>query len=201
MKFRLRGRTLLAAITTPGPSIRRLVRWFAGGAHRLPMMLAIAAGIAGTIAALIPPESSTTLRRLPTVPMVNLDGSPTTTDTWRGGPMVVNVWATWCPPCRVEMPSLEGLREKLAPDQIRVVALSVDDDQHLVREFMLKHGIDLPVGISISPAEAMSALEVAGIPLTLYVDGDGRVVDRYVGERDWSDKAVVDEVRRKLLGR
>lgn len=201
MKFRLQGSALLAAITTPGRRVQQLGQWFTGRAHRLPVVIAIGASLVYAISTLIPQHSSTTPSELPTVPMTNLDGSATTTDAWRGGPMVLNVWATWCPPCRVEMPSLTGLRDKLASDQIRVVALSVDDDQHLVREFMLKHGIDLPVGISTSPADAMTTLGVAGIPLTLYVDAKGRIVDRYVGERDWSKEEVVSEVRTKLLRR
>lgn len=199
MKTPSQSGSMVAVIAAVRTSAGQIARWLAGGLHRPLLVLALAVMAAFFIPPLMPDEARSDDVELPTIPMVELDGAESTTDAWRGTPFVINIWATWCPPCREEMPSLERLGERLAADGIRVFALSVDEDQHLVREFMIRYGIDLPIGIAATPSEAMSALGVAGIPLTLYVDASGRIVGRYIGERDWADEAVVQEVREKLL--
>lgn len=136
--------------------------------------------------------------RFPSIPLVSLDTTSTSSDQWRGKPSVINIWATWCPPCRTEMPSLQKLSELLQPEGIRVVALSIDNDQNLVREFVLKYGISMPVAIADSPNQAMSALKAFALPLTLYVGADGRVIDQYLGPRDWASDDVVRELKLKL---
>lgn len=135
---------------------------------------------------------------LPDVAVLRLDGSTSSMVQWRGRPLVLNVWATWCPPCRKEMPSLQKLSDELAPEGIGVVALSIDDDINLVREFVLKYGIRFPVAIAASPANASSELGVQALPLTLYVTADGRIVSRVLGERDWSEEKLVKEIRARL---
>lgn len=140
-------------------------------------------------------------RTLPPVPLVRLDGSPTTAAEWAGKPLIVNVWATWCPPCRGEMPSLQQLGDRVAREGIGVVALSLDTDHNLVREFVLKYRITLPVAIARTPGSAGASLGAEALPLTLYVDAGGRIVGRHLGPRDWNDDAVVGDVKRTLLPR
>jgi thiol-disulfide isomerase/thioredoxin len=137
---------------------------------------------------------------LPAIPLVRLDGTALPIAEWLGKPAVVNIWATWCPPCRTEMPSLQNLSGILEPAGIRVMALSVDTDQNLVREFVLKYGIRLPVGIATSPSQAMASLGAFALPLTLYVGADGRILGQHLGQRDWADDAAVREITRTLLG-
>lgn len=129
---------------------------------------------------------------------LTLEGDPTKLASTVRGPTVLNVWATWCPPCRTEMPSLERMQAVLAPEGIRVFALSVDTDQNLVREFVLKYRLTLPVGIAAEPDQAMKALDVLGLPLTIYLDATGREVGRHVGQRDWDSNDALAEVRRAL---
>jgi len=135
---------------------------------------------------------------LPVVAMQRLDGTATTTAEWRGRPLVLNIWATWCPPCRSEMPSLQRLADRLEADGIGVAALSVDEDANLVREFVLKYGIRFPVAIAAAPSQAMSALGAVALPLTLYVDAEGRIIERVMGQRDWADEALARDIRARL---
>jgi thiol-disulfide isomerase/thioredoxin len=130
--------------------------------------------------------------------MQRLDGTATTTAEWRGRPLVLNIWATWCPPCRSEMPSLQRLADRLEADGIGVAALSVDEDANLVREFVLKYGIRFPVAIATTPSQAMSALGAVALPLTLYVDAEGRIIERVIGQRDWADEALARDIRTRL---
>ena len=133
---------------------------------------------------------------MPTLQLTGLDGGPVRSQEWlKGRPALVNLWATWCAPCRTEMPSLQRLEGLLAPDGIRVLALSVDSDHNLVREFVLKYGITLPVSIANSPTQAMTAVGAVALPQTLYVGADGRILGSHLGQRDWADPLTVREVR------
>ncbi|MBD5804871.1 Thiol-disulfide oxidoreductase ResA [Azoarcus sp. Aa7] len=136
---------------------------------------------------------------MPALQLTGLEGGTIRSQDWlKGRPAVVNLWATWCAPCRTEMPSLQRLEALLAPDGIRVLALSVDSDHNLVREFVLKYGITLPVSIANSPSQAMVAVGAVALPQTLYVGADGRILGSHLGQRDWADPMTVREVRSRF---
>lgn len=136
-----------------------------------------------------------------TITALDLDGKPTTLATLLKGPTVLNIWATWCPPCRTEMPSLEAMQAVLAPEGIQVLALSVDTDHNLVREFVLKYRLTLPIGIATEPDQAVKAMDIVGLPSTIYLDAAGREVARHVGQRDWASPEAIAEARRHLRAR
>nr|NMF98719.1 redoxin family protein [Aromatoleum toluolicum] len=136
---------------------------------------------------------------MPALQLTGLEGGTISSQDWlKGRPAVVNLWATWCAPCRTEMPSLQRLEALLAPDGIRVLALSVDSDHNLVREFILKYGITLPVSIANSPSQAMAAVGAVALPQTLYVGADGRILGSHLGQRDWADPMTVRDVRSRF---
>lgn len=116
--------------------------------------------------------------------LLGLDGSAGRLSA-RRAPILVNVWATWCGPCREEMPALQALAVRTAPLGIPVAALSFDTDLNLVREFVLRHGLTLPVALARDARLAGTALGVTAVPTTLLLDAQGRVIQRYVGPRDW----------------
>lgn len=166
---------------------------------RLPKGL-IALGLA--LALTVPlPALSRGPESMPAVALTKLDGAPMRMTEWLGRPLVVNIWATWCPPCRTEMPSLQRLSALIEPSGAQVVALSLDTDHNLVREFVLKYGIELPVAIATAPRIATEALGATALPLTLYVTADGRVVGRHFGQRDWADESALRDVKQRLLAR
>lgn len=146
-----------------------------------------------------PTSAAETPALMPALQLTDLDGRAIHSLDWlKGGPAVVNLWATWCAPCRTEMPSLQRLETLLAPAGIRVLALSIDTDHNLVREFVLKYGITLPVSIANSPSQAMTALGAVALPQTLYVGADGRILGSHLGQRDWAEPATVREVRSRF---
>lgn len=132
---------------------------------------------------------------LPALELAGLDRPPLRLADLRGRVVVLNVWATWCPPCRAEMPSLQRLQAQLDPARYAVVALSVDQDANLVREFVLRYALEIPVYLDGADAAAVTALGVTGYPTTFVVAPDGRVADRVAGERVWDDAAEVARVR------
>ncbi len=112
---------------------------------------------------------------------------------FRGQVVVLNLWATWCPPCREEMPTLDALQQRLGGDGFQVIALSVDQGgMSVVREFYDEIGIEhLPRYID-SSMRVMSGLGVRGLPTTLVLDRQGREVGRLVGKADWATPQVID---------
>lgn len=120
---------------------------------------------------------------------------------FRGQVVVLNLWATWCPPCREEMPTLDELQQRLGGEDFEVVALSLDrQGLEPVRKFYDEIGVDnlrLYIG---SPGDVMARLRVRGMPTTLVVDRRGREVARVVGKADWSTPQMIDYLR-GLIGR
>jgi thiol-disulfide isomerase/thioredoxin len=126
-------------------------------------------------------------------PGVNLYAAPAATftqpgggslqiDTFKGRPAVINFWATWCPPCREELPLLAKVHaryDKKQGKKVGFLGLAVEDNVEFVAEYARAYGLRYPVAAGREPAIAlMQALgnEQAGMPFTVVVDAEGRVV-------------------------
>jgi thiol-disulfide isomerase/thioredoxin len=142
----------------------------------------------------------------PDVDLRSSEGANFVVSEHRGEVLLINFWATWCPPCRQEFPSLVRLAADLAaahPGRVRVVAISVDEDWAPVREFL---GGRVPAGMTVALAPSQQAsgpffCAARGrcpdeylLPETHLVDPSGRLVGYVAGPRDWSSP----EVRRVL---
>ena len=124
------------------------------------------------------------------------DGVSRSLADYRGQFVLVNVWATWCPPCRKEMPSLDRLKKALAaiPD-IDVIAISVDRASIAqVRAFYSFYEIEYLPLLQGDEDEVMSALRVGGLPTTLLLNRDGLEIGRLVGPTEWDSPAVIEQL-------
>lgn len=128
---------------------------------------------------------------MPALDVPALDGPPVNLADYRGRVLVLNVWATWCAPCREEMPSLQRLSERFPADRFVVVGLTVDEDTNLAREFLLKYGIRFPVLSDPAGAIAEGLLGVSAYPDTFIVAADGTLVERVAGAREWDAAEMV----------
>lgn len=97
----------------------------------------------------------------------------------KGKVVLVNFWATWCPPCRQELPELVALRQRYAEDQLVVLGVSVDDSTGHVEQFLRNMPLNFPV--YWRTPELLAAYQVSGVPYTVVYDGRGRMVDEMVG--------------------
>jgi len=117
---------------------------------------------------------------------------------YRGDVLLLNVWATWCPPCVEEMPTMQRVHEMYADRGLRVVAVSVDDSgaEDLIREFREEHGLTFE--ILHDPAYAVfDAYKLNGVPMSFLIDAYGVIrVTRYVA--DWSADENRAEIERLL---
>jgi thiol-disulfide isomerase/thioredoxin len=121
------------------------------------------------------------------------DGQPTRLAAFRGRPLLVNFWATWCGPCIVEMPSLDGLAGRQGGDRgLRIVAISQDstDGRRKVTDFFAAHRFQHLQPYLDSEMGLMFALGLDTLPTTILFDSQGREVWRMVGMADWQSARV-----------
>ncbi len=152
----------------------------------LTVGLALAAG-KQTLTAVDPPVPA------PHVRLPDLDGELHGLDEYRGKPVIVNFWATWCPPCRAEMPAMNRAWARIEKEGIAMVAINVGEDEDTVFSFTGDVPIDFPIWLD-RDGEAVGAWPVRGLPTTFVLDPKGRIVYRAIGGRDWNDDALLDEV-------
>jgi thiol-disulfide isomerase/thioredoxin len=140
-------------------------------------------------------------RQLPMLRFANGSGAALTLADFHGKVVLFNVWATWCVPCRKEMPTLDRLQAKLGGDGFEVVALSVDQDgAGAVRAFHKQIGIQR-LGIYVDTSGyVVRDLNLIGVPTTLLIDRDGRELARAVGPAEWDSPEIVSLIKRVVRG-
>lgn len=126
----------------------------------------------------------------PKFALPTLDGVVHDIDQYLGLPLLINFWATWCPPCRKEMVDLNALYGKLGPKGLELLAISVDTDRNLVREYLLHERLSFTVLIDDAQQWSAKALQLPGFPTTYLVGGDGVIREAWVGPRAWTDLAL-----------
>jgi len=118
---------------------------------------------------------------------------------FKGKLVLLNVWATWCAPCREEMPALDRLQATLGGPRFEVVALSVDQQgPEIARKFLADVGVKSLALYVDRSAQAAFKLGAVGLPATLLVDANGREVGRHFGPVKWDAPELVQELRRRI---
>jgi thiol-disulfide isomerase/thioredoxin len=133
---------------------------------------------------------------MPEIRFEDGEGNENTLADFRGRTVLLNVWATWCVPCREEMPTLDRLQAELGGPGFEVVALSIDRaGPDAVREFYSEIGIE-NLALHIDPsARAMFALGVVGLPTTILIDREGNELGRLVGPAEWDSPEMTEFMR------
>jgi cytochrome c biogenesis protein CcmG/thiol:disulfide interchange protein DsbE len=111
----------------------------------------------------------------------------------RGKPVVLNFWATWCPPCVEEMPSLLQLHKQLG-DKVTILAVSEDADDAAYKQFITDHQVDL-----LSVRDTQHQNEVYGTfkyPETYIIDRNGKIVRKFIGATDWTSPDIVNYLKK-----
>ena len=120
----------------------------------------------------------------------DLNGQRVTLFDHRGKVVLVNIWATWCPPCRQEMPSMQRLYEKFRGKNLEILAISIDSNgREAADPFMRK--IDLTFPVLLDPKETIKPLYgITGVPESFIVDKEGILVKKIIGPIDWATPEV-----------
>jgi len=125
-------------------------------------------------------------------------GRPATIENYRGKVVLLNIWATWCPPCKIEMPSMQRLHQKLARTDFQLVAVSVDEeDSSVVNKFVKEYGLTFPV-LHNQDGSIRQIYQTTGVPESFVIDRDGVIVKKVIGAADW-DAPVNENLIRRLL--
>lgn len=135
-------------------------------------------------------------RPVPAVRFTDGEGRDLSLDRFRGKVVLLNLWATWCAPCRREMPALDRLQARLGGDDFEVLALAVDrGGAAKVKAFLDELGIER-LGLYVdSTTRALRGLGAYGLPTTLLIDRAGREVMRVIGATEWDGAEIVELVR------
>jgi len=125
----------------------------------------------------------------------DIDGNPVSTASWKGKVVLLNFWATWCPPCRAEIPILIDLANRYK-DRVQVVGISVDDGPEEVKQFVKDEGVNYPVLMASREILAEYG-DVSALPTLFVVNPDGNVVQKHQG---LYSRALYETEIRLLLG-
>jgi thiol-disulfide isomerase/thioredoxin len=138
-------------------------------------------------------------RALPEIKFVNGNGDAQSLSDFRGRPVLLNIWATWCVPCRQEMSALDRLQAAFDKSQFLVLPLSIDrKGVPVVKSFYEELGIKVLDIYVDQTSNAASTLSTLGVPTTLFIDRDGREVGRKIGPAEWDSPEAIAELRERL---
>ncbi len=137
--------------------------------------------------------------RAPEFHAVNLrTGRPASLADYRGRVVLLNVWATWCQPCRIEMPSLERLHQRLAGTDFEVVAVSIDkDNKDVVMKFIEELGLHFDI-LHDQPGAIQQLYQTTGVPESFVIDRHGVIIKKVIGAAEW-DGPVNQTLIRRLI--
>jgi peroxiredoxin len=136
----------------------------------------------------------------PNFSLPDLDGKMVSLSDYRGKVVLLNIWATWCPPCVEEMPSMEKLYQELQGEGFEILAVSIDESgAQDVLPFMQKHKLSFPA-LTDSKGAIKNLYQTTGVPESFIIDKDGILVEKVIGPRNW---AIPEAIRyfRNLIRR
>ena len=133
----------------------------------------------------------------PDVPFLGPDGKQLSLQEMRGEYVLINFWATWCPPCLKELPTFEKMRNSLLLKNVEILAISVDRDKTFNQQvdFLVEHGIGSVALYKDHTGGLRRGLSLESLPVTYLIDPEGRIIYIMEGDTDWSSQTAIEFVR------
>ena len=122
--------------------------------------------------------------QLPDIEFIDGNGKNLNLNDFRGKVVFLNFWATWCPPCRAELPAMENLAKELQGHDFVMIPLNVKEDLNLIKRFLEEYEIDLPIYQDVN-GEVAAKMGVRGLPVTLLIDREGYAAAYVNGVLEW----------------
>lgn len=127
----------------------------------------------------------------PDFTLPDLDGKMVSLSDHRGEVVLLNIWATWCPPCVEEMPSMEKLYRELKDENFEILAVSIDvSGAKAVLPFMEKHKLSFPA-LTDTGGILQRLYQTTGVPESFIIDENGIIVEKVIGPRDWAAPGAI----------
>lgn len=138
-------------------------------------------------------------RPAPDFTLTDMQGRKVTLSQFRGKIVLLNFWATWCPPCVEEMPSLEQLHQRFKDQGLVLLAVNVEESYQTVSRFLQGKNYSFPILLDTA-AEVQNTYQVFRFPETFVIDRNGIIVDRIIGGRDWMSSKTTAMINSLLNG-
>lgn len=136
----------------------------------------------------------------PDFTLMNMQGEPVSLSQYRGKVVILNLWATWCPPCREEMPSMEGLYRKYKDQGLVILAVSADENgKKAVSQFLQRTPYSFPILLD-SDSVVQNAYGVFRFPESFIIDRNGIVVKKIIGGHNWMSGSTFELINFLLNG-
>lgn len=124
----------------------------------------------------------------------DMDGNLHRLSDYRGKPVIINFWTTWCPPCREEIPSMNRAWQQLEQEGIALLAINMGEDEETIFIFSADYPADFPILMDVE-GKVIEDWPVKGLPTTYIIAPDGTFAYRAIGSREWDDKTLLDRIR------
>jgi len=164
----------------------------------LPFLLVGSLLLIACESAKLEPDSLTLGEAFPDLTITTLTGEAISLKSLQGKVVLLNVWATWCPPCRKELPSLEKLGRILNEQPFEVVGMSIDNDYELVQEYLADQGVTYKNYIDVNGQATNEILGIVAYPHTFLISKEGYAVARYAGEQVWHTRSMVEQIKQEM---
>ncbi len=132
-------------------------------------------------------------KRAPDFTTTDLTGRTHRLSDYKGRVVLLNFWATWCPPCREELRSLESLRKDYKDKRLVIIAISVDRDIEKVKRFLREISTSFII-LHDGKYSVYKKYNVFSVPMTFLIDRKGRIVDIFFGEQDWTSPTIKEQI-------
>jgi peroxiredoxin len=173
------------------------MEWAGMSKNNALKLLVLAAIVGGTIFFAIQSRQPEPLKagdQAPDFTLPSLHAQPISLSNFRRGVVVLNFWATWCPPCVEEAPSLKRFADELQGSGVTVIGVSVDHDPQALERFVSEAQLTFPIARDPDQAVA-SRYGTFKFPETYIIDSNGKIAEKLIGAVDWQDPKIVAYVR------
>ncbi|BBB26232.1 TlpA family protein disulfide reductase [Amphritea japonica] len=118
--------------------------------------------------------------------VTDIEGSSADLNTYKGGVVLVNFWATWCPPCIKEMPSMQHLQQQFDPEKFQIIAINMGQSATTVESFLMEQSFEFELPVYLDDmGRAFADLKIQGMPSSFLLDTKGQLIETIVGSREW----------------
>lgn len=129
----------------------------------------------------------------------DLNGQEVTLSQFRGKVVFLNFWATWCPPCIEEMPSINALQKKVQSNDFVILTVNIDQTgRENIKKFVDSRGLEFRVLLDPKSDVSAGKYGISGVPETFLIDRNGIVIERYIGPRNWTEEAFITYLNKIL---
>ena len=129
----------------------------------------------------------------PDFSLKDVDGKTHKLSDYRGKVVMINFWATWCPPCRFELPSMQRAYEKLKLQNVEFLAINLGEDADTIFTFTADYPVTFPLLMDLD-SSVSNMYPVIGLPTTYFVNPEGRLVYRAIGSREWDEEQMIEKI-------